>query len=423
MVLRQRVLDEIASARQELVELTQALIRVPTVNPPGQHYRECAELIGERMRRYGMQVELLVADDHPDHSERYPRVNVLGRVDGNARRPCLHFNGHLDVVPAGTGWSVRPFDAVERDGKIYGRGSADMKAGIAAALVAVACLRRAGVELAGSLEVSATVDEESGGFAGVEWMCKRGLLASTRTDYVIIPEPLNVDRICIGHRGVYWFRVAARGVVAHGSMPFLGASAIEHLATLVERMRSELLPRIAARTTAMPVVPEAARRATLNVNSIVGGQAGEFPQTACVAEHAEAIFDRRFLHEETFDGVKAEIHELLADLTREEPRRRYDLEDLMVVHPVLAPRDAPLVHALASDVEVVLGRAPSLCASPGTYDHKHVARVAGVEQCVAYGPGILDLAHQIDEYVEIDDLVRATQVLALSAMRLVAATD
>lgn len=298
-----------------------------------------------------------------------------------------------------------------------------MKAGIAAALVAVACLRRAGVELAGSLEVSATVDEESGGFAGVEWMCKRGLLGSARTDFVIIPEPLNVDRICIGHRGVYWFRVAARGAVAHGSMPFLGVSAIEHLATLVERMRSELLPRIAARITAMPVVPEAARRATLNVNSIVGGQAGEFPQTACVAEHAEAIFDRRFLHEETFDGVKAEIRELLTELTREEPRRRYELEDLMVVHPVLAPRDAPLVRALSSDVEAVLGRAPSLCASPGTYDHKHVARVAGVEQCVAYGPGILDLAHQIDEYVEIDDLVRATQVLALSAMRLVAATD
>ena len=206
-------------------------------------------------------------------------------------------------------------------------------------------------------------------------------------------------------------------------MPFLGNNAIEHLATFIERVRTDLAPRLAERVTAMPVVPEGARQATLNINSILGGQAGQFPQTACVAESADAIFDRRFLHEENFEQVKAEIEELLAGLSREDGRRRYDLEDLMVVHPVLAPKGSPLVDALSRDIQAVVGRPPTLIASPGTYDHKHVARVAGVEHCVAYGPGILDLAHQVDEYCGVDDLVQATKVLALTIMRLAVVQD
>lgn len=418
MDARERVLVQVEAAEDELVELTRALVRIPTVNPPGAHYEDCAELLASRMRAVGMSVRELTAKDHPDHSAKHPRVNVLGRLDGAAARPCLHLNGHIDVVPPGTGWSVEPFAGVVKDGKIYGRGTADMKAGLAAGLIAVQSIVRAGVRLHGSVELSGTVDEESGGFAGMEWLCREGYLAADRTDFVIIPEPLNVDRVCVGHRGVYWFAVHAQGRVAHGSMPFLGHSAIEDLASLVESVRTELTPTLHERSTAMPVVPEAARHASINVNSILGGQAGQFPQTACVAEAATAIFDRRFLHEERFDAVKDEIAALLARLSQADPLRRYRLEDLMVVHPVMAPDDSPLVESLSTDIRTVLGRAPTLVASPGTYDHKHVARVAGVPNCVAYGPGILDLAHQVDEYCRIDDMLSATKVIALSVLRL-----
>src|SRR6059036_2634910 len=102
-----------------------------------------------------------------------------------------------------------------------------MKAGLAAAVYAAEAISRAGVELPGTLEVSGTVDEESGGFAGVAWLAERGRIAKGRTDYVVIPEPLNVDRICVGHRGVYWSELTTHGRVAHGSMPFLGVSAID----------------------------------------------------------------------------------------------------------------------------------------------------------------------------------------------------
>lgn len=414
---RDRVLEAVRGATDELIELTCALVRVPTVNPPGENYRDAAELLGKQLAQSGYEISYHDAEGRPEHTVAHPRVNVLGRLGGNAH-PAVHLNGHLDVVPANRGWSVEPFAAVVKNGKIYGRGTADMKAGIAAAVYAVEALRRADLTLRGSVEISGTIDEESGGQAGVAWLCERGVIRRERVDHVIIPEPLNPDRICIGHRGVYWFKVTAEGRVAHGSMPFLGVSAIDHLAHLVERMRTELQPVLASRTTAVPVVPEGARHATLNVNAILGGQAGREPQTPCVADRAEAIFDRRFLFEEGFDAARTEIVELLARAERQDPARHYELEDLLVFHPVRTPDGSPLVAALERAVASVYARPATLVASPGTYDHKHFVRLGGIEDCVAYGPGTLELAHQPDEYVAIEDLVRATEVIALSLIEL-----
>lgn len=419
MSLAERALSAVDAIEDEVVELTRELVRIPSVNPPGENYREIAELLGNRLRGFGYEVSYHTASDRPEHTEKHPRVNVVGRLAGRQARPVVHLNGHLDVVPPGSGWSVDPFAAVMREGKIFGRGTADMKAGIAAAVCAVEALRRADIPLVGTVEVSGTVDEESGGQAGVGWLCENGILSRERTDYAIIPEPLNPDRICVGHRGVYWFRVVATGVIAHGSMPFLGQSAIDHIAHLVERIRVELQPRLRERITDMPVVPSGARQATLNVNSIRGGQAGLEPQTPCVADFCEAIFDRRFLLEEGFDRAKQEIVELLERAMREDPARKYQLTDMLVFEPVRTPLGSPLVSALERAIGSVYDRPAELVASPGTYDHKHFARIGGIEHCVAYGPGTLELAHQVDEWVSIEDLMRATRVLSLAILELI----
>ncbi|PYQ18645.1 MAG: succinyl-diaminopimelate desuccinylase, partial [Acidobacteria bacterium] len=231
-------------------------------------------------------------------------------------------------------------------------------------------------------------------------------------------EPLNVDRVCIGHRGVYWFAVTTHGRTAHGSMPFLGQSAIEQMGVILEAVRTELQPALAGRVTRMPVVPPGAARATLNVNGVSGGQPVDGIQTPCVADRARAVFDRRFLVEEGFEAAKAEVQALLARTAARVPGLRYELEDLMVVHPTEAPPGSPLVAALRRNVAEVLGRDAAIVASPGTYDQKHVTRIAGVEHCVAYGPGVLELAHQPDEWCSIEDLVNATRVLALTLLDL-----
>jgi succinyl-diaminopimelate desuccinylase len=415
---RERVLRAVDEAADEIVDFASALIQVPTVNPPGECYDDCARLIGERLRRFGHDVTYVPADGRPEHTTRHPRINVVGLLRGRTDRPLVHLNGHYDVVPAGAGWTLDPFGGTVRDGRIYGRGACDMKAGIAAAVYAAEAIRRSGAPLYGSIEVSATPDEESGGFAGVAHLCETGRLRASRVDHVIIPEPLNVDRICIGHRGVYWFEIETRGRIAHGSMPFFGVSAITHMGRVLDRMRRDLEPSLGQRTTAVPVVPAAARHATLNVNGIAGGQPVDGIQTPCVADVCRAVFDRRFLLEEGFAAVKDEIVDLLDALAGNLPSLDYRLRDLMVVHPVRTPEGSPLVAALERHVAAVLGRPAVHVASPGTYDHKHVDRIGGIRNCVAYGPGVLDLAHQPDEWCGVEDLINATKVLTLTLLDL-----
>jgi succinyl-diaminopimelate desuccinylase len=415
---RDRVVAEVDALADEALAFAAELIRIPTVNPPGENYEDCAHAIGAALRRADFEVEYLVADDLPEHTPEHPRINVVGSRTGEGRGPVIHLNGHFDVVPAGEAWTVDPFAATVRDGRLYGRGSGDMKAGIAAALFAAEAIRRAGLRLPGAIELSGTVDEESGGFAGVAWLARRGRIAAGRTDYVIIPEPLNVDRICIGHRGVYWFEVTTLGRVAHGSMPHLGVSAIAHMGAVLEAVRAELQPALEARQTRMPVVPPESARATVNVNGVAGGQPPDALQTPCVADRCRAVFDRRFLIEEDFEDVRAEIVALLERIAARVADFRYELRDLMTVHPTQAPEGSPLVWALRRAIGEVLGRDAAIVASPGTYDQKHFARIAGVEHCVAYGPGILELAHQPDEWCGVEDIVNATKVIALATVEL-----
>lgn len=412
------VLDRIDGLAHELITFLQQLVRIPTINPPGENYAECAEVIGNKLRDFGYEVQYVTAEGLPECTPQHPRVNVIGQRQGRSTKPTLHFNGHLDVVPPGAGWTVDPFAALIRDGRIYGRGVTDQKAGIAASIFAIEAIRRAGFQLHGTVEQSATVDEESGGFAGVAYLAQHGFFRREALDYVVITEPLDYDRICLGHRGVYWFEVVMHGRTAHGSMPFLGVSAIERMARFIAKLERELKPALALRQTRMPVEPPGARAATLNINAISGGQPLDTPQTPCVADLCRAIFDRRFLLEENLVEVRGEIQAALAELQREEADFRYELNDLMIVHPTMTAPDSHLVEMMTTAIQAALGKTPPLIASPGTYDQKHFARLAGVEQCIAYGPGLLNLAHQPDEYCEIEHLLRACKAMALAALRL-----
>lgn len=414
----QNVAARVDELGEEMLDFLRHLVRIPTVNPPGENYLDCAYFIGRKLESFGYDVDYVTPDGMPENTARNPRLNVIGRMEGRERKPTLHFNGHLDVVPPGAGWTVDPFAGLIRDGRIYGRGVTDQKAGIAASIFAVEAIRRAGVELYGSVEQSATVDEESGGLAGVWYLSQNGYFNSDRIDYVVITEPLNYDRICLGHRGVYWFEVDIFGRIAHGSMPFLGVNAVDIMARLINRIEQEVKPMLAQRCTVMPVEPPGARYATINVNSIAGGQQIDEMQTPCVADLCRAIFDRRFLIEESFDDVKGEMVDLLEQLRDEDPVWSYELKDLLVVHPTMTDPSTEIVRQTASAIEHSIGRRPPLIASPGTYDQKHFARIAGIEQCIAYGPGLLDMAHQPDEYCRIDHLMQACKTMALTTMRL-----
>ena len=410
----------IEDQREALVELTRELVRFPTVNPPGDAYRPCVRHLGNRLSHDGFDVSYLRAEGAIGDSERYPRVNVIARYGGRGPGPCVHFNGHVDVVGAGHGWTVDPFAGVVRDGRLYGRGACDMKGGIAAAVVALESILGAGIKFDGALEVSGTVDEESGGYAGVAYLAGQGRFSRPQVDHVIIPEPHSVDGICLGHRGVWWAEIETLGRVAHGSMPFLGECAIRHMGAFLNRLERQLLPRLATRQTAMPIVPPGARQSTLNINAVHGGQpeGHDGLPSPVVADSCRMTIDRRFLIEEDLEEVKAELVGILDDLRHDRPGFTYRIRELMEVLPTQTARDAPVVRAVAAAIERVTGRRPEFVCSPGTYDQKHVLRIGHLDDCIAYGPGRVELAHQPDEHVEIDDLVTSAKVMAAAALHL-----
>ncbi|QFT32997.1 Succinyl-diaminopimelate desuccinylase [Labrenzia sp. THAF82] len=425
MPLSDRLNTEIDARREDLIALTQDLLRIPTLNPPGENYLEICEYISNRLHDAGFTVELIRAHGTPGDSEKYPRWNVVARREGNRPGECVHFNSHIDVVDVGHGWTKDPFGGELIDGKIYGRGACDMKGGLAASIVAAEAFLAVCPDFSGSIEISGTADEESGGYGGVAYLAERGYFSPERVQHVIIPEPLNKDRICLGHRGVWWAEIETHGEIAHGSMPFLGDCAVRHMGAVLEEMEENLFPALAQKRTDMPVVPEGARQSTLNINSIHGGQSeGDEDFTGlpspCVPDSCRVVIDRRFLLEEKIEDVQAEIKDILEDVEKKRENFRYDLKELHRVLPTMTDKDAPVVKTVAKAIAQTMGKEAEYVVSPGTYDQKHIDRIGKLKNCIAYGPGILDLAHKPDEYVGVEDMLDSAKVMGLSLLELLA---
>ena len=424
----QSLFESVDARRDQLVETTVDLLKIPTFNPPGDNYLEICEHIEARLQPSGFESIKLRAEGALGDSDKYPRWNVIARHEGVRPGPCVHFNAHTDIVALGEGWTRDPFGGDVEADRIYGRGSCDMKGGLSAAIIAVEAFIKTVPDYAGSIEISGTADEETGGFGGVAWLAEKGYFNPDRVDHVIIPEPLNKDRICLGHRGVWWAEIETRGRIAHGSMPFLGDCAVRHMGAVIEEMEATLFPALGMRETAMPVVPAGSRQSTMNINSIHGGLAEPeegytgYP-SALVPDRCVITIDRRYLIEEDPVQVKAEIEALMQRVKAERPGFEYEIRDLFEVHPVMIGEDMPVAATLSAAIQEVMGQKAEFVVSPGTYDQKHIDRIGRLKNCVAYGPGILELAHQPDEWIGITDMLDSAKVMGHALMTLLDRAD
>ena len=410
----QKLMLEIESRKESLIELTQDLIRMPTVNPPCANYLEICEFLKKRLEASGFETQLIRAKGAIADSDKYPRWNIVAKYAGKNPGDCVHFNSHTDVVEVGHGWTKDPFGGELHDGKIYGRGACDMKGGLATSIIAAEAFIATYPDFNGSIEISGTADEESGGFGGVAYLAEKGFFK--HVDHVIIPEPLNKVRVCIGHRGVWWAEVETKGRIAHGSMPFLGDCAVRHMGAVLEQLEEKLYPALKDKKTTMPVVPDGAKESTLNINSIHGGEAEQEEDytglpSPNVPDRCRIVIDRRFLIEEKLPEVKSEIYELLNNLKENRQNFDFEIRDMHEVHPTMAPKDAPVVTTISNAIKDVLGKTAEQVVSPGTYDQKHIDRIGKLDNCIAYGPGILDLAHQPDEWIGVDDMIDSAKIM------------
>ena len=408
--------QRIDDARDNLIALTQDLIRIPTLNPPGENYAAICDLLDVRLSRFGFETTWIRAEGAPGDSDRYPRWNLVARHEGTCPGECVHFNSHTDVVEVGHGWTRDPFGGEVEDDRIYGRGACDMKGGLAASIIAAEAFIAEHPDYAGAIEISGTADEESGGYGGVAYLAEQGWFDPKRVQHVIIPEPLNKNRICLGHRGGWWAEIETKGEIAHGSMPFLGDCAVRHMGAVLQAFEDILFPAMASRWTEMPVVPEGARQSTMNINSIHGGQPEQASDYTglpahCVPDSCRIVIDRRFLMEEPIEAVRQEVIDLLEDLKARRANFDYDIREINRVIPSMTDKTAPIVTTVHDAIQAVLGQDPTYVASPGSYDQKHIDRIGKLKNCIAYGPGFLELAHKPDEWIGITDMLDSAKVM------------
>ncbi|CAN5374034.1 acetylornithine deacetylase/succinyl-diaminopimelate desuccinylase family protein [soil metagenome] len=414
--VKDALLKVVDDCTQEMIEALQALIRIPTVNPPGEHYIECVEHFDAWLKTLGYETEIVSVPEErlaelSPQGNGSPRPNLLARLSGPGGPGLrVHLNGHYDVVPAANDWTRDPWGGEIADGKIFGRGSSDMKGGLVAQIFAVEALRRAGIQWSGQVTHSIVADEETVGNmnAGTGFLVEQGVIAAGNTDAVIITEPFGLVGIGVGHKGAIWGEFIFHGKQSHGSTPHLGVNAVELLARFLARVETELQPELRTRlVTDIPVAPPEAAMSTMSFDTISGGVA-----TNVVPDRCSVTFNRRFVHSESLEGTRGELLSILEEMQGEDPRIEYEYRETYATEPTLVGDDQPLVQ-IARRAITEMGRTPTATISAGSHDQRFFVRNAGISNAILYGPGPTNISHQSDEFLAIDDLVQGTKTLAL----------
>lgn len=409
-----------------MVAFASRLIAVPTENPPGREYDACIEVIAGELRRIGLPCEVLEIPQPPGSpgvagaampGTAAAAAGSAGAAQRGAPARCvrsfhgagprtLYFHGHYDVVPAA---DPRQFLPVRQGDRLHGRGSADMKSGLAAMIYAVRAIKDSGVALDGRLGLLMVPDEETGGATGSGALAAAGILGQHGIG-MLTPEPSG-GVVWNGNRGAVTLRVTVRGKPSHVGLHFKGANAFEGMIALADRLL-ELKREIEARETAFHIAPQAARRSIL----LLGGECSGGTGFNVVPDRASFTIDRRINPEEDLEEEKRRLLELLAAPLP--GGLAVEVEVLQEGRPSGVPEDHPLARALGRRIAEVTGKPPRFELCPGLLENRFYAAM-GVP-ALAYGPGRLSVSHGPHELVEVGKIGDCAAIYALAALDLLA---
>ena len=386
----------------EVVALTRDLVRIPSVIRPGDPAATeaaVAAFVQQWLQKEGFDVEV--------HEVAPGRPNVLGIYGEKGAGKSLLLEGHTDVVTEGdpAHWTHPPFGAELVDGRIYGRGTADMKSGLAAAMVAAAAIKRSGTRLGGRLVVGALVDEE-GDMIGARHLCTTAV--GRELDAAIICEP-EANELCLEQRGVVWARVTVRGRMAHGAMPEAGINPITGIGALLREV-----PVLEKRLRALCTRSRYLRPPTVTP-TVVRSPSQGLPQSNVIPAAAEATIDVRLTPGPDAEAVAAAID---TACQRAAAATGVTIEWRPVNGYRLATRvdkAEPLVRAMVKGVRQATGKPPRFGGVPGSTDGTILRTTLGIP-IVTCGPGNKLIPHQVDEYVEVGELVEAARIYVASAL-------
>jgi succinyl-diaminopimelate desuccinylase len=390
----------------ELIRAVQALTRIPSVWKPetGEGEEFAARWVEARCRELGLETHFqVVAPGRP---------NVIAR-HVMAAGPTLMFEGHTDVVTEGDPalWTDGPFSATIRNGRIYGRGANDMKAGLVCALAALGAIVRSGVKLGGTILLGAVCDEE-GDMIGIKDFVARGWADTVAAAIICEPEE---NHLCICQKGVMWVHVVIRGVMAHGAMPLTGANSAYPMARFLASV-AELEARTIAAYGSHPYLGQPSMTPTILLSPPRGwGEA----QKNVMPGAAECVLDCRLVPGQDPHALAAELEALLAAACAPEGERMglgCDLAVIEVRHPTATDPQEPVVRALAAAHTALTGAPPVYGGVPGSTDGTILHAAKGIP-IVTCGPGDIHIPHHVDEWVSIEEIKLAARMYIVAAVR------
>lgn len=384
----------------------QDLVSIPTVNPPGESYKECVTFLKSSLESLGFETEILKVPDNKlknnlSTKNKYSRYNLFARWNFGKKK-TVHFNAHYDVVPVSGSWTHPPFSGHVENGVLYGRGSADMKGSISALVYALSAFSAEKLKPSFNIEISFVCDEETGGQFGTGFITESGL---TNADYVVVCEGASGDQIGVGHNGVLWMTINFMGKTAHASRPQTGRNAFDQMTALGVRLH-EYSRKISERGYTSPEGVE--MHPTLSLGGTFGQPEGG--KTNIVPGQAWFTLDRRLIPIENIIEVEEELRDFVSEVGREIKNFDATISSNLAIDSYRLDHCSPLPQALACIVASIRNCSPKFSHTPGFTD----AHYFGNRLCiptVGYGTSGSNY-HGVDEQVKINDLLTTSRVYA-----------
>ncbi|RLI43523.1 hypothetical protein DRO69_09165 [Candidatus Bathyarchaeota archaeon] len=391
--MKRRICYSIEKMESDIADMAMTLIRFKSENPPGNE-AEIADFLASKLESLGFEVKLVEAERK--------RPNVIATLKGEQGRSSLIFNGHMDVVPAGPleNWKQPPFEPVVKDGKIYGRGAADMKGALSSIFNAAKAVVELGVSLKGNLVIQFVADEEEGGAKGTEFLAKKGFI---KGDYAVVCEPTGL-KIGVAEKGFIRTEITVRGKAAHSSTPSEGINAIVKMSKVIKALYDEFPRKIAGKSHPLVGSP------TVNVGTIIGGVRVNVVPDKCVIK-----LDRRLIPGEDPEEAFNEIIEILESVRKRDNQLKYEVKLIGEAEPSEISPQEEIVEVLKRNYEFVFHTNPTIYGLKGTTDARFFINQAQIPT-VIFGPGSIKEAHKVNENVSVKELVLATKIYSLTIL-------
>jgi succinyl-diaminopimelate desuccinylase len=407
--------EHLDSKTGETIKILDELVRIQTQVPPGENYEEAMNLMAQKLEKFNFKVEKLIMPREL-FEKKNPRllhlvgdrVNLSAIKDIGAKKTLL-INTHLDVVPANSGWTVPPFECTVKDRRIYGRGVADSKGGVAALLTVLSAIEELDIEPAYNLNIALTTDEEMGPYSG---LCYFADLGKLKADYFLSMDG-DCDDITIASNGNVDWQIDVFGKSYHSGSSFLGINAIEKSIPLLNELM-ELKSEVEKRRSKVPASMAISQKtgiktlmSVLNITVISAGVKQNIVPDKCTIKG-----DRRYIPEENFSDVCKEMNGAIDRVKEKHPDINLKISCNDIYAPMLNDMSHPWINNVKRVADEVTGRNVRLAGTQGSLDVAYAVSVTGLPACCfGIGRRTESNAHAEDENIHIEDLAMYTRFL------------